>query len=215
MFERWWIELTRRGLLWWSAAVLVAVAGAAVLVRAAGDLAVREAALGRRIDVLVARRDLPLGHRVGPADLGRRVVRGGPVEPAALTQRRRALGRVVRVPLLAGSVVTARHLAAPGRQGPAGLLAGDERALRIEVPGAPSLRPGDVVDVFVTGDGSARARLVLAGAAVLAVDSRRGAGTAGPGVTLRVRADETGRVVGAIGAGVPVVVVAPAAAARP
>lgn len=217
MGERWSDRVRRTALGWWLLAGIVASTSCFVFVRAAVSIQRREAALGRRVEVVVARRDLPLGTVIAPADLDVAVLRGGPVVPGALRTARRASGRTVRVPLLAGAVVTGRHLTRAGRSGTGGLLPPDRRAVRVEVPGGPSTRPGDVVDLIVAAEeGAPSARVVLEGALVLAVDTG-GAGTppGTTGVVLQVTPDEARQLAAALTRGVPVLAVAPPEAARP
>jgi len=217
MVRGWGNRARHTGLGWWLLTGLVATASAVVLVRAAVSVQRREAALGERVAVVVARRDLPLGTLIAPTDLEVVVVRGAPIARGALRDAGQARGRTVRVPLLAGTVVTARHLTPAGRSGTGGLLPPDRRAVRVEVPGAPRTRPGDVVDLLVAAEeGEAPARVVLEGALVLAVDAGGGDTAATTvGVVLQVTPAEARHLAAAVTRGVPVLALAPPEAARP
>ena len=59
---------------------------------------------------------------------------------------------MLAVAVLRGQAVTARHLAAKGRDGLDGVVAPGRRAMRVAVADAPRLRAGDHVDVYVTFD---------------------------------------------------------------
>ena len=176
----------------WAAAAALAVTSAAVV---AGDLATlrrRAGDLGPVVAVAVARTDLPLGATVTAADLTTRRVHASQAPPGALRGTTAALGRVVRVPVVAGADVHGRHLAARGRRGLAAALPAGTRAVRIEVAGGLRPAAGTPVDVYVAPEridridgsdgGAGRAQVATTGAVVLARDA--------DSVTLLV--DETG-----------------------
>jgi Flp pilus assembly protein CpaB len=131
---------------------VLAVALALVTARlVAADLATlhrRAATLGELRPVLVARHDLPLGHRVDADDL--RVVErhAGQVPGAALRTPADAVGRTVVVPLVADAPLLAAHLAAADRHSVATLIAPGHVAIRIA--DSEGLRPpvGSVVQVL-------------------------------------------------------------------
>ena len=141
-----------RTALAWAAAAVVAVVTAATVVSLLTSLRHQDEAYGALHPVAVARHDLAVGTRVDagrphpPPDPGR-----GARAPTR-SPRPQAVGRVVRVPLLRGATVTARHLAATGRDGLGGVVPAGRRAVRLVVE--HGLRPavGDLVDVLATFD---------------------------------------------------------------
>jgi pilus assembly protein CpaB len=121
---------------------------------AASDVSRREAALraqvGPVVDVLVARRPLPAGRRLGAGDLALRHVpeRFAPAGAAPLAEL--VLGRRLSVAVPAAAPV-GQHLLAFDSSGPA--VRPGERALDVVATGAPRLvTAGARVDVLVTSD---------------------------------------------------------------
>ena len=164
-----------RTALAWTAAAVVAVVTATTVVSLLTSLRHQDEAYGAVHPVAVARRDLAVGTRVTAADLTGRRIRGEAPEADALTESQ-AAGRVVRVPLLRGATVTARHLTPTGRDGLGGVVPAGRRAVRLVVE--HGLRPavGDHVDVLATFDpdtiGDGEPTIVVAPAVtVLAVDT--------------------------------------------
>lgn len=160
----WRRRVARRGLS-------AALAGVAVL----GCVAVaRTPEGGPRSTVVVAVRDLPAGHRLGPADLVAQDRPSGFAPTRPLRGLAEAAGRRLAGPLTAGEVLTAGRLVGPG------LLDGrsDEvRAVHVAVadPGAMSMvRPGDTVDLV-----AATGRMVAAAVTVLAVSGGSDPGAGG------------------------------------
>lgn len=189
--------------LWAAAAALALVTGSIVT----GDLATlhrRADTFGAAQPVVVARRALPLGTTVTPADVTTRRVHASQQPRSVLHDRDDAVGRVVRVPLVRDAFVSARNLAPRRRSGLAGALPEGTRAVRIVVE--DGLRPptGSAVDVyasFATGPdalGTGRtvttpATLVAEGAVVLATDdgdTTSGGSGSTHGVTLLVGPDQ-------------------------
>jgi pilus assembly protein CpaB len=130
------------------------------------------------VPVLVATRDLPVGAVIGPEDVAVRAGMGGPWAPQTLTRPEEAVGKYVRVPLLAGEPVLRGKLQeAPPPQGPAARIPTGRRALAVRVDEVVAaggiLRPGDRVDVVAVFDrqtyGKEAALLLLQNIAVLAV----------------------------------------------
>src|SRR5215207_2832649 len=115
-----------RALLLWVAAAVVAVATAAYVADVLVSLRHQDEAYGRVRPVVVAARDLPLGHRVRAADLAARHLRG--------------------------ALVTARHLTPPRRDGRDGTVPAGLRSMRVEVEGGVQPEPGDPVDIYATFD---------------------------------------------------------------
>lgn len=191
-----------RTIVAWAAATLVALLTARVVATDLAALHRRAESLGPTRPVLVARRDVPLGARVSTADV--RVVRrpDDVVPDRALHDDDAARGRVVAVPLLAGAVVTDRHLAPRSRTGLDGLVPAGSRAVR--VPDDAGLRPppGAVVDVLVAldpalvagGGGGDATVTVAAGARVLATGDAGDGLDGAPAVTLLVTEVEAGRL---------------------
>ena len=109
---------------------------------------------------------------------------------------------MLTVAVLRGQAVTARHLAAKGRDGLDGVVAPGHRAMRVSVADAPLLRAGDHVDVYVTfdpGQVSATSDPTLTVAEAVPVLSLNRASDAAPsaetlGVTLMVDDDEAPRL---------------------
>lgn len=180
-----------RAALLWAVAVVVAVATAISVAGTLASLHRRERALGREAAVLVAAHDLVRGAVVRASDITVRRWRGRPPEPAALGAPEDAVGRVVDVTLLRGSVVTRRHLTASRRDGRDGTVPRDRRAMRLVTEGGVHPSPGDAVDVLATFDPTivgpdAEPTLVVARAVpVVSVDDGRGAPAARSGGGLR------------------------------
>jgi pilus assembly protein CpaB len=211
-----------RALVLGAAAAVVAVATAAYVADILVSLRHQDEAFGRVRTVVVATRDLPLGHRVRPGDLAPRRVRGPAGEPGALPRDGAAAGRVVAVPLLRGAVVTARHLAPVRRDGRDGVVPPGRRAMRVAVDGAVRPQPGDLVDLYATFDpqtvgSDVEPTLTVATAVpVLAVDeSDAVAGDRGTtvGVTVLIPPDEARRLAFASAAATLALAIAPPEAA--
>jgi Flp pilus assembly protein CpaB len=124
--------------------------------------------------VVVAARDLELGAKVVASDLDTVTRSESEIPPDAVGAGRDAIGRVVAVPVLEGSVVFAGHLAPADRDGLDGLVAAGSRAVRIQP--ADGLQPpiGAVVDVLVALDpaygGGGRAGIAAAGVTLLVTE---------------------------------------------
>jgi pilus assembly protein CpaB len=160
---------------------------------------------------VVAARDLPTGHRLEPADLGRAAVPTGIAVPGATADAQPLLGQVLAAPLVRGEAVTPARLMAPaGWSTGAGTARGTGTVpLPVRFPDADAVRllaTGQRVDVLAahgsgedpTGLGGTlpRAQVVARGATVLAV--------ADPGAV------DTGLLGGGsdLGSGAPLVVLA-------
>jgi Flp pilus assembly protein CpaB len=206
-----------RTMLAWAAAAVVAVVTATTVVSLLASLQHQDEAYGALHQVAVAARDLPVGTRVTPADLTRRRMRGEAPESDALTERA-AIGRVVRVPLLRGATITARHLAAAGRSGLGGVLPAGRRAVRLVVE--HGLRPaaGDLVDVLATfdpetlGDNGDPTIVVAPAVTVLSVDTDDTGGDT-VAVTVLVSPHQSTRLAFAAAAGTISLALAPPEAA--
>jgi Flp pilus assembly protein CpaB len=140
-----------RTTLAWAAAAVVALVTAVTVVNLLGSLRHQDEAFGALHPVVVARRDLAVGTRIRAADLDRRRIRGEAPGAGALTEQA-ATGRVVRVPLLRGAIVTARHVADSEREGLGGVVPDGQRLVRLVVEHGLRPRAGDLVDVLATFD---------------------------------------------------------------
>jgi pilus assembly protein CpaB len=162
---------------------------------AASDVARREASLraqvGPAVEVLVARRPLAAGRRIGAGDLTVRRMpeRFAPAGSAAVSEL--VLGQKLAVSVPAGAAVGSYLLAATGAAAGAALRRG-ERAIEVVAAGSPALVvAGARVDVLVTrerGPGAVGStELALEDVEVLAARVARGADAAPQiAATLRV-----------------------------
>lgn len=168
-----------------------------------GDLRRRSRALGTSIGVVVATRDLPLGTRLGTADL-RREVRPDRTAPSDAARTSDAvIGRTLAVPLLAGDLVRMRALAPGGLAGLVTLVPPGHRAIRIRPADGSRPPAGATVDLVAVADSAegftvGRAPLVVRDAIVLASRSEPDGTTA---VTLLVPESAATAVVAAAVAG--------------
>lgn len=137
------------------------VAGTLVVLLVAGSGAARSP-WGPPVDVLVATRDLPAGHRIGPQDLtpARWPRDLAPASPGEVQ------GRTLTAGLPAGMPVTAGHL---GDGGLGAHLQPGEAAFPLPLDEGAELRPGQVVDL-VAGDAGGGGSRLSAAARVLTVD---------------------------------------------
>jgi Flp pilus assembly protein CpaB len=188
--------------------VAAAVLGLGTAQAVAGDLAAlhrRAERLGRATPVVVATRDLALGATLRPGDLNVRRLHEPP--PGAIDALGRAIGRVVAVPVLAGSPVLQRHLAPRGRPGLAAVVPHGMRAVRVHVEPEWRLPAGSVVDVLAGGDpagllpGGEPARTVAERAIVLSGAAKE--------VTLLVTVEGARRLASAAAAGPLTLALAP------
>jgi pilus assembly protein CpaB len=161
---------------------------------AASDVARREAAvreqLGPLVDVVVARRALDAGHRLGERDLAVRQVpeRFAPVGGAVLPEL--LAGQKLAVPVPPGAHLSDHQLARSGAPpGPA--VRRGERAAEVVASGSPALvAAGARVDVLVTRDrgdgGPGSTELALEDVEVLAARPAETEGGPRIAATLRV-----------------------------
>ncbi len=201
------------------AALVVAVLTASTVIASVSSLRHQDQAFGQIHSIVVARRDLPIGTRIAAADLGARKLRGEPPVPDTMTRRSHALGRIVRAPMLAGDLVTARHLAAGRRGALSAVVPAGRRAVRLVVD--HSIRPavGDVVDVLATfdpatlADGGDPTVVVAPAVSVLTVDAGT-AGTDAVGITVLVTPTQASRLAFSASTGTISIALAPPEAAR-
>ena len=202
-----------RSLLAWSASLLVAVITIVVVFSDLATLHRRARDFGAPHPVLVAAHDLPLGATLGASDV-RKISRYAAATPAnAVVDVDDAVGRVVAVPVLAGSVLLEPHLTERDRDGLSGLVPFGYRAVRIRPD--DGLRPpvGAVVDALVALDPTLSERregeIVARAARVLAVEADDDALADGAGVTLLVTEDEARGLAFAAANGVLTLALAP------
>ena len=188
-----------RAALLWAAALIVALVTAATVVNTLSSLRHQDRTFGRVHTMLVVRRDLAIGTRVTQTDLDTRTLRGEPPELGTLTRARDAVNRVVRVPLLAGTAVTARHLTVSRRPGLGGVVPDGRRAFRVVVEHALRPAAGDFVDILATfdpavlGDDQDPTIVIAPAVTVLAVDGIADAGDS-VGVTVLVTPTQASRL---------------------
>jgi Flp pilus assembly protein CpaB len=187
-----------RALVLWACAIVVAVGTAALVASDLATLHRRASDLGPERNVLVARRALQVGSIVTDDDLRERPVHASQLPPGVLAQAEHAIGRVVRVPVVAGGFVAADNLAPRRRTGLDGVVPTGKRAMRVVVVDSIRPRAGDAVDVLasfesVDDPGASGVAVVVAhGVLVVDVDDARTVdGTAGLGVTVLVSPRET------------------------
>jgi pilus assembly protein CpaB len=202
-----------RSVLAWSAALVVVIVTAVVVFGDLSSLHRRARDLGAPLTVYVAAHDLPLGATLGANDLQGMSRYASMIPDQAIVDSDDALGRVVAVPVVAGSVVQAAHLTDRDRDGVSGLVAVGYRAVRVRPE--DGLRPpaGAVVDVLVALDPTlserTEATVVAHAARVLSVESDDGAMVDGTGVTLLVTEDEARELAFAAANGVLTLALAP------
>jgi len=180
------------------AAIVVALTTARFV---GGDLATlhrRAASLGALRAVVVATHDLELGQVVSTRDVRTESRYASEIPRDAITDAGAVRGKVVAVPVLRGSIVFTRHLAAENRSGLDGVVPVGDRAVHVSPKDGFRPSPGAVVDVLAAFDptavtvvGGGDAAVVVAnGARVLAVDTTSSSGSgdtsASTGVTLLV-----------------------------
>lgn len=213
-----------RALTAWAAAFLVALVTARLV---AADLATLHRSakeFGAPRPTVVATRDLPLGTTVRAADLRVARLAGDGLPAGLLSSVDDAVGRVVAVPVVAGSPVVAANLADADRDGIDGLVPRGHRAVRVPADDGLVPREGSVVDVLVTLDptlvasaGGGDPTVTVARAArVLAADGRGDGRATGitaaigdGGVTLLVTEEEAHRLAFALAHGVVTLALAP------
>jgi len=108
------------------------------------------------LEVIVATRSLPPGHRLLPDDIKATAAPAGRRERSALTSVAASLGRTLVVPVEAGQMLQDEHLAKPGSGASiAGQLPSGQRAITVSLrdsgPGV-MLYPGAMVDILATID---------------------------------------------------------------
>ena len=187
----------------WFMAALVAAVTLRVVATDLGTLHRRARALGSDVNVLIATRDLPLGHSIREGDL-RVVARpASTVARDSLRARVDAIEHVVVVPLLRDDVVRAADIAPASRHGLDAVIPVGARALHVVTKDAFQPPIGAVVDVYAAfdpGGGAStssdlRAARIANAATIVSVDDLDESGDAGSGgVTLLVTQGEAAAV---------------------
>ncbi len=199
------------------AAIVVALVTAGVVFHDLAALHRRASSLGSPRSVLVARRDLALGTTLGANDL-RVISRYATAIPGnAVSSLHDAIGKIVAVPVVEGSVLQTTHLTTTQRDGLGGLVPVGYRAVRVRPEDGLHPPAGAVVDVIasleVAIDRAAEAEVVARAARVLAVDDADDAAATGAadgvGVTLLVTEDEARGIAFAAANGVVMLALAP------
>jgi len=203
------------------AALVVGLVTAVTVARGLTALRDQEAAYGALHPVVVASRDLPVGHRITADDLTTRRVRGEAPVRDGLHRPGDATGRVVVVTVLRGTPVTARHLAPHTRDGRDGVVPAGRRAMRVIVEASTRAEPGDLVDLYATfdpqvvGEESEPTLTVARAVPVIEVDTAETDGRAGAlGLTVLVSPAEAKRLAFSSATGTLAAALAPPEAAR-
>ncbi len=212
------LQRSPRVILLWLVAAALAIVTALSVAHALADLHRQRVRLGPRVDVVIARHDLPLGAVVRPADVTTRRAFARVRATDALSVTRTAIGRTVLVPVLRRQPVTARNLAPRHRTGLDGAVPPGTRAVHLLADNGLHPRAGAVVDVIVAydptrvGAGNRSVEVAAAGALVLGSDpggTSPGTDRALGGVTLLVTAREASRLAEAAADGTLMLALAP------
>jgi Flp pilus assembly protein CpaB len=139
-----------RAALLWAAAAVVTIVTATSVAGTLASLHRQDRDYGKVRAVVVARRDHTRGAVVGAQDVATLRLRGHALPARSLGRPEDAVGRVVSVPVVRGSIVTDRNLAGRTRDGRDGVVPPGRRAMRIVTSDGLAPHPGDVVDVYVT-----------------------------------------------------------------
>lgn len=208
-----------RAAMLWLAALVVAALTASTVIASVSSLRHQDQAFGAIHSVLVARRDLPVGTRVTKTDLSARKIRGESPQPDTVTRAQGAVGLIVRAPMLAGDLVTARHLAARHRGEMSNVVPNGSRAVRLVVEHAVRPAVGDVVDVLATfdpatlADGGEPTVAIAPGVTVVAVDANA-ASDDSVGITVLVTPVQASRLAFSASTGTISIALAPPEAAQ-
>ena len=208
-----------RAAMLWLAALVVAALTASTVIASVSSLRHQDQAFGAIHSVLVARHDLPVGTPIASTDLGTRKIRGESPRSDTITRAHDAVGMIVRAPMLAGDLVTARHLAPRRRGEMSNVVPNGQRAVRLVVEHAVRPAVGDVVDVLATfdpatlADGGEPTVVVAAGVAVVAADANA-ASADSVGITVLVTPAQASRLAFSSSTGTISIALAPPEAAR-
>ena len=187
----------------WFMAALVALTTGRIVATDLGTLHRRARALGSDISVMIATRDLPMGHTIAEGDL-REVARpASTVARDSVRHRVDAIEHVVAVPLLRDDVVRAGDLAPGSRTSVDAVIPVGARAVHVLTKDGFRPPVGALVDVYAAFDPGAaaappaalRAARVAGAATVVDVDALDESGASGSGgVTLLVTEGEAAAV---------------------
>ncbi len=207
MFRQSW-----RSRAWRALAILLTILTAWYVVNALQELNAQEHKFGPLESVLIAKRDLSVGHIVTSRDVGETRWHQHTIPTSALRIRKNAIGHVIRHDVLRNQVILKTALVQADRSATDEAVPNGYRAIRIPVGDSIQPDPGAVVDVVATFDpgnipaDSDPAFTVARHARVL--DLARDAHET-PGVLILVTVTEAPRVVFALSEGHVALVLAP------
>jgi Flp pilus assembly protein CpaB len=162
--------------LWWTVAVVLALATAGTVRSSLERSAAAEARFGVSRPAVVVARPVEVGAVVAAGDVRAERRPAALLPDGAVGAVSAVVGRVALADLVPGEVVVGARLAPGGRRGATALLPAGLRAVALPggAAGRPPLRLGDRVDVLATlADGSGQTVVVVTDAMVLDVDDQR------------------------------------------
>lgn len=188
-----WRRLRRRPALFWMVAAALSLGTGLMVLRLLDNAAAAAARYGSLTSVPVVVRPVPAGDVLRPGDIAWRQVPRAFLPASAPAKA--PIGHAALVPLLVGEVIVDQRLAPTGLRGGAALIPAGDRALAVPLAaGAPTVAPGDHVDVLATIEGSDPPTSVAARSA-LVVEVRE------QSATVAVTADEAPAVAFALARG--------------
>ncbi len=208
-----------RATMLWLAALVVAALTAYTVIASVSSLRHQDQAFGAIHSVLVARHDLAVGTPIASADLSTRQLRGQAPQSDTITRTADAVGLIVRAPMLAGDLVTARHLVPRRRGEMSNVVPNGQRAVRLVVEHAVRPAVGDVIDVLATfdpatlADGGDPTVVIAPGVTVVAVDANAASGDS-VGITVLVTPAQASRLAFSASTGTISIALAPPEAAH-
>src|SRR5262245_24763522 len=137
-----------RSMVAWIAALVVALVTVFVVASDVNALHRRARDLGTPRTVYVAAHDLPLGATLGASDVHAIPRYADAIPEHAIAEAGALVGRVVAVPVLAGTIVLEGNLTERDRDGTSGLVAFGYRAVRVRPEDGMRPPEGAVVDVL-------------------------------------------------------------------
>lgn len=167
----------RRRALRWALAGLAALIATWSGARTLSALRTADATEGRRITICVAPRDLLLGERTEASTCRTVPMRQGALPDDVVRDPARLADHIVRVPIVAGTPITQRHLARRTRDGADPLTPPGMRTVQVTVHDGFEPPPGSLVDVIAafgpsSGAPTAQARAVIVARHALVVAGR-------------------------------------------
>ncbi len=208
-----------RAAMLWLAALVVAALTAYTVIASVSSLRHQDQAFGTIHSVLVAGHDLAIGTPIASTDLSTRKIRGESPRSDTITRARDAVGLIVRAPMLAGDLVTARHLVPRRRGVMSNVVPNGQRAVRLVVEHAVRPAVGDVIDVLATfdpatlADGGDPTVVIAPGVSVVAVDETAATGDSA-GITVLVTPSQASRLAFSASTGTISISLAPPEAAH-